>query len=109
MLISNVLKTGGCILIVFGLHPLLGYGIVGIGAALYALAKYGILLELLPSDKLVAANGWMEGLIIPYIIFGTLLGGFLISDALNQSLVKFISEVFQTDSFSLTEIAIKRS
>ncbi|AKD25213.1 hypothetical protein CL55_00008800 [Polynucleobacter duraquae] len=51
----------------------------------------------------------MEGLIIPYIIFGTLLGGFLISDALNQSLVKFIPEVFQTDSFSLTEIAIKRS
>ena len=57
MLISNVLKTGGCILIVYSLHPLLGYGIVGIGAALYALAKYGILLELLPSDKLVAANG----------------------------------------------------
>jgi hypothetical protein len=57
MLISNVLKTGGCILIVFGLHPLLGYGIVGIGAALYAPAKYGILVELLPTDKLVAANG----------------------------------------------------
>ena len=109
MLISNVLKTGGCILIVYSLHPLLGYGIVGIGAALYAPAKYGILVELLPSDKLVAAKGWMESLIVPYIIFGTLLGGFLISDALNQSLVKFISEVFQTDSFSLTEIAIKRS
>ena len=84
MLISNLLKAGGCILMLFGIHPLLSYGIVGIGAALYAPAKYGILTELLPSDKLVAANGWMEGLIIASIIFGTLLGGFLISDFLNQ-------------------------
>jgi MFS family permease len=106
MLVSNILKTGGCILIVFGLHPLLGYGIVGIGAALYAPAKYGILVELLPADKLVAANGWMEGLIIASIIFGTLLGGFLISDTLNQSLVKFAPEVLQTGLYSLIEIAI---
>jgi len=84
MLISNLLKAGGCILMLFGIHPLLSYGIVGIGAALYAPAKYGILTELLPSEKLVAANGWMEGLIIASIIFGTLLGGFLISDFLNQ-------------------------
>ena len=84
MLISNVLKAGGCGLMLFGMHPLLGYGIVGIGAALYAPAKYGILTELLPSDKLVAANGWMEGLIIGSIIFGTLLGGFLISDFLHD-------------------------
>jgi len=84
MLISNVLKAGGCGLMLFGVHPLLGYGIVGIGAALYAPAKYGILTELLPSDKLVAANGWMEGLIIGSIIFGTLLGGFLISDFLHD-------------------------
>jgi len=82
MLIANVLKASGCGLMLFGMHPLLGYGIVGIGAALYAPAKYGILTELLPSDKLVAANGWMEGLIIGSIIFGTLLGGFLISDFL---------------------------
>ena len=83
MLISNILKASGCSLILFGVHPLLGYGIVGIGAALYAPAKYGILSELLPPDKLVAANGWMEGLIIASIIFGTLFGGFLISDYLN--------------------------
>jgi hypothetical protein len=84
MLISNVLKACGCSLMLFGMHPLLGYGIVGIGAALYAPAKYGILTELLPADKLVAANGWMEGLIIGSIIFGTLLGGFLISDFLHD-------------------------
>jgi len=84
MLISNVMKASGCGLMLFGVHPLLGYGIVGMGAALYAPAKYGILTELLPSDKLVAANGWMEGLIIGSIIFGTLLGGFLISDFLRD-------------------------
>ena len=84
MLISNFLKAIGCILMLLGMHPLLSYGIVGIGAALYAPAKYGILTELLPSDKLVAANGWIEGLIIASIIFGTLLGGFLISDFLNH-------------------------
>ena len=84
MLISNVLKASGCGLMLFGMHPLIGYGIVGIGAALYAPAKYGILTELLPSEKLVAANGWMEGLIIGSIIFGTLLGGFLISDFLHD-------------------------
>jgi len=84
MLISNVLKASGCGLMLFGTHPLLGYGIVGIGAALYAPAKYGILTELLPPEKLVAANGWMEGLIIGSIIFGTLLGGFLISDFLHD-------------------------
>lgn len=84
MLISNVMKASGCGLMLLGIHPLLGYGIVGIGAALYAPAKYGILTELLSSDKLVAANGWMEGLIIGSIIFGTLLGGFLISDFLHD-------------------------
>ena len=84
MLISNVLKAGGCGLMLVGMHPLLGYGIVGIGASLYAPAKYGISTELLPADKLVAANGWMEGLIIASIIFGTLLGGFLISDLLRH-------------------------
>lgn len=106
MFISNILKTCGCAFIFFGLHPLLGYGIVGIGAALYAPAKYGILVELLPSDKLVAANGWMEGLIIASIIFGTLLGGFLISDALNQLLMKIGPEFLQTTSYSLPEIAV---
>jgi len=92
MLISNLLKASGCGLMLFGIHPLLCYGIVGIGAALYAPAKYGILTELLPSDKLVAANGWMEGLIIASIIFGTLLGGFLISDFLNHFFQQFTTE-----------------
>jgi len=106
MLISNVLKAGGCGLILFGMHPLLGYGIVGIGASLYAPAKYGILTELLPPDKLVAANGWMEGLIIGSIIFGTLLGGFLISDFLNDFFQLVKLDFMKGDISSSAAIAI---
>ena len=106
MLISNVLKASGCGLMLFGVHPLLGYGIVGIGAALYAPAKYGILTELLPSDKLVAANGWMEGLIIGSIIFGTLLGGFLISDFLHDFFQLFNLDFMRADISSSAAIAI---
>jgi hypothetical protein len=58
-----------------GLHPLLAYGFVGIGAALYSPAKYGILTELLPPSQLVKANGWIEGLTITSIILGVVLGG----------------------------------
>lgn len=106
MLISNILKAGGCGLMLFGVHPLLGYSIVGIGAALYAPAKYGILTELLPSDKLVAANGWMEGLIIGSIIFGTLLGGFLISDFLYDLFLQFKLDVIRGDISSFAAMAI---
>jgi len=106
MLISNILKASGCGVILFGVHPLLGYGIVGIGAALYAPAKYGILTELLPSDKLVAANGWMEGLIIGSIIFGTLLGGFLISDFLYDFFMQFKLDFIREDISSSAAIAI---
>jgi len=106
MLISNVLKACGCSLILFGVHPLLGYGIVGIGAALYAPAKYGILSELLPPSKLVAANGWMEGLIIASIIFGTLFGGFLISNFLELFFQPFNLKFGNSEISSSTTIAI---
>lgn len=106
MLISNVLKASGCGLMLLGMHPLLGYGIVGIGAALYAPAKYGILTELLPSDKLVAANGWMEGLIIGSIIFGTLLGGFLISNFLHDAFQQFNLDFIKSDIPSFAALAI---
>jgi MFS family permease len=62
-----------------GAHPLLAYGIVGFGAAAYSPAKYGILTELLPADRLVAANGWIEGTTVGSIILGTVMGGALIS------------------------------
>src|SRR5260363_356546 len=48
------------------------------GAAAYSPAKYGILTELLPPEKLVIANGWIEGTTVGSIILGTALGGWLI-------------------------------
>ncbi len=79
MFVTNVLKLGGLLLMLFGAHPLLAYGAVGLGAAAYSPAKYGILTELLPPQQLVAANGWIEGTTVGSIILGTVLGGALIS------------------------------
>ena len=79
MMITNMIKIGGCLMMFLGAHPLLAYAVVGFGAAAYSPAKYGIVTELLPADKLVVANGWIEGLTVTSIILGFLLGGVLIS------------------------------
>ena len=84
MFITNAVKTVGCIIMLFGTHPLLAYAIVGLGAAAYSPAKYGILTELLPPEKLVKANGWIEGLTVASIILGTGLGGLLISPMIDH-------------------------
>lgn len=60
MFLTNTIKVAGCLLMFFAVHPLLAYAVVGLGAAAYSPAKYGILTELLPPEKLVAANGWIE-------------------------------------------------
>ena len=75
MLFSNTIKLIGCLAMVLGMPPLYAYSIVGIGAASYSPAKYGILSELLPEDKLVSANGWVEGTTVVAIILGAVLGG----------------------------------
>ena len=79
MFISNSIKFVGCGAMLFGMHPLYAYAVVGFGAAAYSPAKYGILTEYLPPAKLVWANGWMEGLTVASIILGAVLGGFLIT------------------------------
>ncbi|MEY4591635.1 MAG: lysophospholipid transporter LplT [Pseudomonadota bacterium] len=78
MLISNGIKIVGCAMMFFGVHPLMAYAVVGLGAAAYSPAKYGILTEYLPHSKLVVANGWIEGLTVGAIIMGVVLGGMLI-------------------------------
>ena len=80
MFVTNNIKIIGCVLFFFNIHPLLAYTVVGFGAATYAPAKYGILTELLPPERLVFANGWLESTTVISILLGTLLGGFLISD-----------------------------
>jgi len=89
MLLSNFVKVAGCLMMLFGTHPLMAYAIVGLGAAAYSPAKYGILTELLPASQLVKANGWIEGLTIASIILGVLLGGQLVGPVLAPQLLAF--------------------
>ncbi|WP_429334776.1 lysophospholipid transporter LplT [Paraburkholderia sp. 35.1] len=89
MFITNTIKVVGCITMLVGAHPLIAYGIVGFGAAAYSPAKYGILTELLPPDRLVAANGWIEGTTVGSIILGTVLGGALISPHIAAPILKW--------------------
>ena len=106
MLISNTIKIVGCLLMLFGTNPLLAYGIVGLGAAAYSPAKYGILTELLPNSQLVKANGWIEGLTILSIIFGVLLGGQLLGHVVSSHLLAFDVPLFDTGISSAPEAAI---
>ena len=87
MLITNGVKIAGCSLMLFTLHPLVAYAVVGLGAAAYSPAKYGILTELLPARQLVVANGWIEGTTVASIVFGWLLGGLLISGPISSALL----------------------
>ena len=87
MLVSNTVKVVGCLMMLFGTHPLMAYAVVGLGAAAYSPAKYGILTELLPASQLVKANGWIEGLTIASIILGVLIGGQLVGPAVSHFLL----------------------
>jgi MFS family permease len=89
MFLSNAIKVAGCLLMLAGLHPLLAYALVGLGAAAYSPAKYGILTELLPPSQLVKANGWIEGLTIASIILGVVLGGQLVGPVVAPWLLAF--------------------
>ena len=87
MFISNGIKIFGCSLMFFDCHPLLAYAVVGLGAAAYSPAKYGILTEYLPHRLLVVANGWIEGLTVGAIILGVVLGGALIRPEIAHNLL----------------------
>ena len=86
MLIANLLKLLGASAMVLGLNPLLAYGLVGIGAAAYSPAKYGILSELVSAEKLVKANGLIEGSTIVAILLGAVLGGKLADSSVSIAL-----------------------
>ena len=87
MLISNTIKIGGCLMLFLGTHPLFAYAVIGLGAASYSPAKYGILTEYLPHRLLVVANGWIEGLTVVAIIVGTVMGGVMIRDDISSGLM----------------------
>ena len=106
MFASNTIKVAGCLLMLFGSHPLLAYAVVGLGAAAYSPAKYGILTELLPPSQLVKANGWIEGLTIASIILGILLGGQLVGPYMAPMMLGIDLPMLNTGIDSAPEAAI---
>lgn len=88
MFISNAIKMAGCIAMLIGVNPLVAYGLAGFGAAAYSPAKYGILTEYLPPERLVWANSWMEGLTVAAIIFGAVIGGMLITPSFATAMMQ---------------------
>src|SRR5687768_6375815 len=117
MFITNSVKVVGCMLILFneflriGDMPaywlvLLAYAVVGLGAAAYSPAKYGILTELLPPEQLVVANGWIEGLTVASIVLGTLLGGMLIGPTVSGALLSMDLPMVETHVNTGPEAAV---
>ncbi|HRP26338.1 lysophospholipid transporter LplT [Thauera sp.] len=103
MLVSNTIKIGGCLMLFLGAHPLLAYAVIGLGAAAYSPAKYGILTEYLPHRLLVVANGWIEGLTVGAIIVGTVMGGVMIRGDVSSALMglglPFVDNAFEAAVF----------
>lgn len=117
MFITNAIKIVGCFTIFFYDFLKLpgnaefwvvftGYLIVGIGAAMYSPAKYGILTELLPPEQLVKGNGWIEGLTVLSIILGIVVGGALINPKISAALLTFDIPYFNTGVDTAPESAI---
>jgi MFS transporter, LPLT family, lysophospholipid transporter len=96
MLLTNAVKIVGCAMMLGEVHPLLSYAVVGLGAAAYSPAKYGILTELLPPQQLVIANSWIEGATVASIILGVLLGGLLITPRISAALLGFDMPMIDT-------------
>ncbi len=106
MFISNGIKIFGCSLMFFDVHPLFAYAVVGLGAAAYSPAKYGIVTEYLPHRLLVVANGWIEGLTVLAIILGVALGGLLIRPDIAQSLLAFDFPLIDTGINTIGEVGL---
>ncbi|RFC36981.1 MAG: putative arabinose efflux permease, MFS family [Candidatus Nitrotoga sp. LAW] len=107
MFISNSIKLFGCIAMLAGVNPLLAYAVAGLGAAAYSPAKYGILTEYLPSDKLVLANSWIEGLTVAAIVLGAIVGGILIGPNISGQMLQWWDvPLIETGIDSAPELAI---
>ncbi|MDP1652364.1 MAG: lysophospholipid transporter LplT [Rhodocyclaceae bacterium] len=104
MFISNGIKIFGCSMMFFDVHPLFAYAVVGLGAAAYSPAKYGILTEYLPHRQLVIANGWIEGLTVTAVVLGVLLGGLMINPTIAQNLLSFDFPAIDTGIDSVVEM-----
>ena len=90
LIIGNLLKTAGALLILLNVEPLIAYALVGLGAAVYSPAKYGILPEMVDQASLVRANSWIEASTIAAIILGTLAGGKLADQSIQTALLMVV-------------------
>jgi MFS transporter, LPLT family, lysophospholipid transporter len=117
MFVTNTIKVLGCALILFNEFlrmgsmeaywmVLLAYAVVGLGAAAYSPAKYGILTELLPAEYLVVANAWIEGLTVLSIVLGNVVGGLLIGPKVSSALLTFDMPFIETSINTGPEAAI---
>lgn len=107
MFISNTIKFFGCLVMLVGINPLIAYAIVGFGAAAYSPAKYGILTEYLPPEKLVLANGWIEGLTVAAIVLGGGVSAILISPAVASGMMQLLgTPLIETGIDTAPELAI---
>jgi MFS family permease len=106
MFLSNSIKIVGCAMMFFTVHPLIAYAVVGLGAAAYSPAKYGILTEYLPARKLVIANGWIEGLTVGAIILGVVVGGTLIKPEIAMTILAFDFPIIDTGIDTVGEMTI---
>ncbi len=95
LIIANLIKALGAGLLLLNVEPLVAYCLVGVGAAIYSPAKYGILPELANKDALVKANSWIEGSTIFAILLGMIAGAkvadYSIQFALIGTIILFIA------------------
>lgn len=91
LLLGNSLKAAGTLLILAGVDLLYAYALVGVGAAVYGPAKYGILPEMVSRDRLVQANGWIESSTIAAIIVGTIVGARIADQSTHAALIAVIA------------------
>ena len=103
MACMNALKVVGVAFIFTNFHPVLAFGIAGMAASAYAPAKYGLVTETVPAEKLVKANGWLEVTVVMAVILGTACGGLLVASksyvwmsTLNLSFIELLGPSLET-------------
>jgi MFS family permease len=103
MACMNALKVVGVAFIFTNFHPVLAFAIAGMAASAYAPAKYGLVTETVPAEKLVKANGWLEVTVVMAVILGTACGGLLVASksyvwmsTLNLSFIELLGLSLET-------------
>lgn len=99
---ANVVKAAGALLLLMHIEPLMAYAVIGLGAAIYSPAKYGILPELVGEEVLVKANGWIEGSTILAILSGTLAGSAMANYSIHLALLAVVGLYILSASIALT-------